>query len=700
MKIPSELNFSRRRRLPVIQGAEAAECGLACMAMVARYHGHDVDLNGLRQRFTLSMSGATLRSIMGFADSLGFAPRALRVDLPALDKVRLPAILHWNLNHFVVLKSVRNGKAVIHDPALGARTYTLAELSNHFSGVALELTPSDTFETVTARAPIKLTSLWSKMVGFWPAFFQILGLSLALQVAVFAMPFQMQLVVDEAIFRADRDLLTVLAIGFGVLVVVQATIEALRAWALQVFGQMLSFQMVGNLVRHMMRLPTDWFEKRNVGDIISRIGSAGAIQDVLTRGVIAAIIDGLMAIVAIIILLLYSPILTAVVVGAVAINLGLAFALFPALKARTEEQIIETAREQSHIMETVRAATTIKVMGREAERESSWRNLYANAVNAAISVGKFQISLTFTQGLVTGLQTVIVIYLGARTILAGDGFSVGMLFAFLSFRQTFTDRANALINQAIQFRFLNLHLDRLADIVTAEVETSSEAAPPRLDVRGAISLRDIDFRYGAADRMVLEGLNLEVQPGEFLAITGSSGGGKTTLLKLMLGLRTPTAGAIALDGQMATPDLWRAWREQVGVVAQDDRLLSGTIADNIAFFDPDLDMVRVQQAAMDAQVHDDIARTPMQYLSLVGDMGSTLSGGQKQRVLLARALYRKPRILILDEGTANLDVDTEEVIADLIAKLPITRIVVAHRPALLRRSDRILEVREGIAIPL
>ncbi|OYX54468.1 MAG: ABC transporter [Brevundimonas subvibrioides] len=695
MNIPSELNFARRRRLPVIQGAEAAECGLACMAMVARYHGHDVDLNGLRQRFTLSMSGATLRSIMGFADSLGFAPRALKVELSALSKVRLPAILHWDLNHFVVLKSVSGGKAVIHDPALGARTYSLDDLSNHFTGVALELTPSDTFEKVTARAPIKLSSLWSRMVGFWPAFFQILGLSLALQVAVFALPFQMQLVVDEAIFRADRDLLTVLAIGFGALVIVQSVIEALRAWALQIFGQMLSFQMVGNLVRHMIRLPSDWFEKRHVGDIISRIGSASAIQDVLTRGVIAAIIDGLMAVVAIIILLLYSPTLTAVVVGAVAINLILAFALFPAMKARTEEQIIESAREQSHIMETVRAATTIKVMGREAERESSWRNLYANAINADVSVGKFQISLGFTQGLITGLQTVIVIYLGARTILAGDGFSVGMLFAFLSFRQTFTDRANALINQAIQFRFLNLHLDRLADIVTAEIETSPAAAPPRLDVRGAMELRDIDFRYGAADRTVLEGLNLTVQPGEFLAITGASGGGKTTLLKLMLGLRHPTAGTITLDGQTATPDLWRAWREQVGVVAQDDRLLSGTIADNIAFFDPDLDMVRVQQAAYAAQVHEDIVRMPMQYLSLVGDMGSTLSGGQKQRVLLARALYRQPRILILDEGTANLDVKTEEVIADLIAQLPITRIVVAHRPALLQRADRVLVVESG-----
>lgn len=697
MRLPSELNFARRRRLPIIQGAEAAECGLACMAMIARYHGHDVDLNGLRQRFSLSMSGATLRSLMGLAEPLGLAARALRVELSALGKVRLPAVLHWDLNHFVVLKSVTGDKAVVHDPAMGARTYALDELSKHFTGVVLELTPADSFQRVTARAPIKLTSLWSRMTGFWSAFFQILGLSLALQVAAFALPFQMQLVVDEAIFRADRDLLTVLAIGFGALVVVQAAIEALRGWALQVFGHLLTFQMVGNIVRHLMRLPADYFEKRHVGDILSRIGSASAIQDVLTRGVIAAIIDGLMALVAVIILFLYSPLLAAVVVGAVALNFAIAFAVFPALKARMEEQIVERAREQSHIMETVRAATTIKIMGRESERESSWRNLYANVTNASVSVGKFNISLAFTQGLITGLQTVLVIYLGARVIIAGDGFSIGMLFAFLSFRQTFTDRATALINQAMQFRFLGLHLDRLSDIVTADAETTQSMGSPMI-VRGAIEVSDLSFRYGAADPLVLNGVNLKIEPGEFIAITGVSGCGKTTLMKLMLGLRAPSGGGIFLDDQPATPELWRAWREQIGVVAQDDRLLSGTIADNIAFFDPDLDMARAQEAAVAARIHDDIARMPMQYLSLVGDMGSTLSGGQKQRVLLARALYRQPKVLILDEGTANLDVETEELIGELIDALPITRVVVAHRPALLRRADRIVMMQGGALV--
>ncbi len=680
-----------KRALPVITAAEAAECGLACLAMVSRYHGHDVDLNGLRQRHALSLVGASLRSLIGIADQLGFSTRALRVELPALVKVNLPAILHWDLNHFVVLKSVGRRKLTIHDPAIGARTLSLEDASRHFSGVVLELERAASFQPIEARSSMKLSMLWSSMTGWWGALAGVLLLSLALQIAAFVAPLQMQLVVDQALAQVDPQLLTVIALAFGALVIVQNVIEALRGWALRVLGHLFSAQINGNLIRHLLRLPSDFFEKRHIGDIISRLGSTKQIQEAVTQGVAATVIDGAMACVAGIILFFYSTTLAFIVIGAIAINLGLFFALLPRMRQRMEESILAEAKQQSHLIETVRAATVLKLLGREAVREGAWRNLHADSTNANLAVGKFQISQTLIQGIVTGLQTVLVIYVAGQAILEGKGFSVGMLFSFLSYRQTFTDRAMALVNQIIQFRFLRLHIDRLSSIVTTPAEYSNEATV-ELAVQGHIRLKQVAFRYGAADPLVLEDVDLEIAPGDYVAFQGPSGSGKTTLLKLLLGLNQPSEGAIELDGQRATPERWRSWRSAVGIVAQDDRLLSGSIADNIAGFDPDLDMQRVVAAAAAAQVHADIMRTPMQYLTLVGDMGSTLSGGQRQRVLLARALYRNPKILILDEGTANLDERNETEITNLIEQLSITRIVVSHRPAVINRAKRVFTV--------
>ena len=631
---------------------------------------------------------------MTMAGQLDLSARAIKVEIEDLRDVALPAILHWNLSHFVVLKSVSRHTVVIHDPAIGAKTYSFSDLSDHFTGVALELAPAASFQKLTAKAPLRLNSLWTKISGLSTAVIQVIGLSVALQVVAFALPFEMQLVVDEAIMRNDVNLLSVLALGFGALFVTQVIIEALRNWSLQVFGYLLSYQIVGNILRHLMRLPATWFEKRHVGDILSRIASANAIQEILTHGIVAALLDGVMAVIAVAILFVYSPTLALVVLASVAVSATITAVTFPILRARTQEQIVDRAREQSFVMETVRASTTIKLMGRESEREGSWRNLYARVLNKSIAVGKFQIYIGSTQSLISGLQSVLIVYLGARMVLDGSGFSIGMLLAFLSFRQTFTDRVTTFVNQLMQFRFVGLHLDRLSDIVTAEAEPLEEA-PFTQGVAGGMSVKDVRFQYSPADRQVLRGVDIEIRPGEFLAITGESGGGKTTLFKLLLGLLTPTSGKIELDGQLATPQAWRTWRLAVGVVSQDDRLLSGTIADNIAFFDPNLDMQAVRAAAEAAQIHADITQMPMQYLSLVGDMGSSLSGGQKQRVLLARALYRKPKILMLDEGTANLDVKTEEIIAKLISGYDMTRIVVAHRPALLKRADRVLVVAAG-----
>lgn len=670
------------------------------MAMIARYTGHDVDLNGMRQRFPVSLAGTKLRALMDLAGQFGIATRALRADVEAVPRLRMPAILHWDLDHFVVLKAVRRGRVVIHDPALGRRVLGMSEFSRHFTGVVLELAPTARVAPVVARSPTHLKHLWSRLDGFWPALAQVLGLSALLQAAVFAAPFYLQLSVDEAIATGHVDLLDVLAIGFGGLVLVRVGLTALRSWTLQSIGFLMSFQIVGNLVHHLLRVRAAYFEKRHVGDILSRIESVRPIHEALTQGVASTFIDGLMALMAGVILFVYSPSLAALVIASVMLGLVYTYALYPAQRRHTEEQIVAAAKAHSHLIESLRASTVIKLTGREAEREGMWRNRYADVMNASFAAGRLSIGMTAGQGLISGLQIVLVVYLAARQIVADDSFSFGMLFAFMSFRQTFTDRSLALVNQVVQFSYLHLHLDRLGDIVHAERDTPSVPAEIASPILGGIAMRSLSFRYGAGEPLVLDDVGLDVPPGAFVAFTGPSGGGKSTLLKLMLGLYPPTSGDIRLDGALATPALWPSWRKHVGVVTQDDQLLSGTIADNISFFDPDIDMAKVRDAARAAKVHDDIVSMPMQYLSPVGDMGSTLSRGQHQRVLLARALYRDPQVLFLDEGTANLDQDTEAKIVELVASLPITRIVVAHRPALLQAADTVYRVVDGTVTPL
>lgn len=689
----------RRPRLPVVRAAEASECGLACMAMVAKYLGHDVDLNGMRQRFPVSLAGTRLRTLMDLAGQLGLATRALRTDLEALPRLRTPAILHWDLDHFVVLKAVNRRRAVIHDPALGRRVVSASTLSKHFTGVVLELAPTADMTPIVARTPTRLRHLWSRIDGFWAALAQVLGLSVVLQAAVFAAPFYLQLSVDEAITSGDLELLTILALGFGGLVAVRVAATALRSWTLQSIGCLMSFQIVGNLVHHLLRLRTAFFEKRHVGDILSRIESARPIHEALTQGVATTVVDGLMALGAAGILFLYSPLLAMVVLVSVALGLAATYALYPAQRRRTEDRIVASAKAHTHLVESVRASTVVKLTGREAEREGQWRNRYADVVNASFAAGKLSIGMAAGQGLISGLQTILVVYLAARLIIAGDGFTIGMLFAFMSYRRTFTDRSLALINQVVQFSYLRLHLDRLGDIVHAERDSPPVRARLAHPVRGGVAIRNLSFRYSAADPLLLDDVGFNVAPGSFVAFTGPSGGGKSTMIKVMLGLYPPTTGDILLDGMPAGPATWPDWRKHVGVVMQDDLLLAGSIADNIAFFDPQLDMRKVVDAAEAAKVHDDIVRMPMQYLSTVGDMGSTLSRGQHQRVLLARALYRDPRLLFLDEGTANLDEETEAKIVELISSLPITRIVVAHRPALLEAADTVYRVTDGTVTP-
>jgi len=699
----SLLNFAGRRRLPMIRQTEAAECGLACLAMVAGYYGHDIDLNTLRRRFPVSLKGANLKNLISTADHLNLGARALRVEMEGLRQLGKPAVLHWDMNHFVVLKAVTATHAFIHDPARGERKLRLKEVSPHFSGVALELTPTAAFERKDERARMKLADLWSRAVGLKRALAQIFVLSGLLQAVALATPFYMQIVVDEVLTKFDTDLLIVLALGFGMLVLIEAATTALRRFVILYAGNQLSFQMVANLFRHLMVLPLPWFEKRHIGDVVSRFSSTQPIRDMLTEGVVAAVIDGLMAVTTLVLIFIYSVTLGFVVLGAAGLYLVLRLALYRPFRRRTEDEIVTRAKEQSTFMESVRAIQSVKLFGREAERQAVWQNKFADAINARVRLGKLRISFETANTLLFGLENVLVVYLGARFVLAGE-LSIGMLFAFMAYKRHFIDNVSNLIERLIEFRLLELHLERIADIGHAEPEEGLNAPVPRTltgedaQLQGRIAVEDVSFRYGEGEPWVLSGANLEIAPGEMVVLVGPSGQGKTTLLKVMLALFTPERGTLAVDGRPIEQFGRSAYRSQIGAVMQEDALLSGSIADNISFFDPEPDEARIQKAAEMAAIHDEISAMPMGYDSLIGDMGTVLSGGQKQRVLLARALYREPRALFLDEGTANLDPASERHIVDLLAGMAITRVCVAHREAMMGVADRILRVERGQVI--
>lgn len=694
MKLPKSLLFFDRPQVPIIFQTEASECGLACVAMIAKYHGHDVDLNGLRQKFHFSMSGATLRNLIEIFTELSLSTRALRLELETLPYMKLPAILHWEHNHFVVLKSINATRAVIHDPSKGEVKISLGELSSKFTGIALEVIPAVEFKPIEAKSPIKMSMLWGKLHGFYKAVSLILLVSILLQLVAFASPFYMQLVIDHVIGNFDSELLLVISISFLVLVIIQAVTDLLREWLLQLFGQQFVYQIVGNIVRHLLRLPTSYFETRHIGDILSRMQSVKIIQESLTRGLISTLIDGGMAIIAAAILFYYSPTLFAIVFISLCILTFINTIASPLLQQKTEGQLVALSKEQTYLMETIRAVVTIKLLGKEAEREATWRNLYIKQLNGYIYVGRIQLGLNFFRNLILGIQYILIVHLGVGMILEKNGFSVGMLMAFLSFRQTFSDRAASFITQLLQLKTVKVHIDRLGDIISQESEARTNILF-NSESSGVLALENVSFRYGISDRFVLNEVNFSIKPGEFIAIKGVSGGGKTTLLKILMGLYEPTSGNIKLDNNLATKDAWRDWRSRCGFVLQDDRLLSGSIAENIAFFDDSLNMDKVIESAKSAQIHNEIVQKPMQYQTSIGDMGAALSGGQRQRILLARALYRNPEFLLLDEGTANLDEETEKEIALFIKQLPITRIVVAHRPALVELSDRQFELTEG-----
>jgi ATP-binding cassette, subfamily B, bacterial CvaB/MchF/RaxB len=686
-----------RHRLPVFIQTEATECGLCSLAMVAHYHGHRTDLPQLRLRFAISRKGATLEALMRIAEALGLQTRALRLEMEQLPQLLLPCVLHWDMNHFVVLRSVGAREAVIHDPAVGERRISLAEFGKHFTGVALEISAGPGFKAQADGPTPSLRALMGRVSGLGRGLAQIALLAVLLELITLATPFYLQWVVDHVLVTGDVDMLAVLGLGFGLLVLIHGVIHAVRGWFVVVLGTSLNFQWLGNVFAHLVRLPLDFFEKRHIGHILASFGSVGVIQRTLTTQFAQTAVDGLMTIGTLAMMLAYSPRLAAVSMASLGVYALLRRALFRAQREASAEQIVHAARQQTHLIETVGGIQSVRLFGKADVRRAGWLNMLADQFNADLRVQRLTLVHDTARLLLAGLERVLVVWLAARLVLAHQ-FTAGMLFAYMAYQWQFSTRVAALVDKLAELSMLKLHGERLADIVWQPQEDAAPLLPAERDLAHlelSVELRNLGFRYSPTEPPVLQGVNLRIEPGECVAITGASGCGKTTLVKVMLGLLAPTEGEVLVGGMRLQQLGLANYRRLVGTVMQDDRLFSGSIADNICFFDPDPQWERIVECAVRAGVEAEVTALPMGFHTLTGESGIGLSGGQKQRILLARALYQRPSMLVLDEATSHLDLGNERSVNETVRALNLTRVVVAHRPETIAMADRVLVMEAG-----
>ena len=663
--------------------------------MVAGHYGHRIDLASMRRRFAVSLKGATLKSLIAISQGMHLQSRPLKLGLENLADLKLPCVLHWDMNHFVVLTAVDRNVAVIHDPAVGTRRLSLAEVSKHFTGVALELSPSAQFRKAEETVQFSLLGLMGTVVGLKRGMTQILLMGIAMQVCALVTPFYLQWIVDEALVNGDHNLITVLGVGFLLLVGIQTAMTAVRSWITIVLATSLNFQWFGNAFSHLMRLPLPYFEKRHLGDIVSRFGSIQTIQRSLTSQFVDGVIDGLLVIGTLVAMSLYSISLTIVALVAIVLYVLLRTSMFRLLRDATAEQIIHAAKQQTHFMESARGMQSIRLFDRSQERRIGWLNALADQFNADLSIARLSVSYQTANGFLFSAERVIVIWMAALAVLDGR-FSVGMLFAYLSYKDQFTQRLAALVDKVFEFRMLRLHGERVADIVLTEPE--ADAQDVEIDsssITPSIELRNVSFRYADGEPEVIKELNLKIPAGQCVAIAGASGSGKTTLIKLMLGLVEPTTGDVLVGGIKLSSLGLTAYRKMMSTVMQEDYLFAGSIGDNISFFDPTPVQERIESTAQLAAIHSEIMAMPMGYNTLVGDIGTGLSGGQKQRILLARALYKSPSMLCLDEATSHLDVWNEQLVNAAIKHIPLTRVIVAHRPETIAMAQRVVVLERG-----
>ena len=679
MNISDYIHFGRNK-LPLFTQSEVAECGITCVSMIAYFHGYKTNMIAMRQKYPAGNQGITVKQIIAIGNDIGFNSRVLKLDLGQLSKIKQPAILHWNFNHFVVLRSVTKKGIVIHDPAKGKVNLTWNEVSDAFTGIAIELLPTSDFRAKDERVKLPIRAFLGRVDGLGASLMKIFAVACMLQLFLLAYPYHIRLVVDHGIGTSSSEFLWWCFWGFMLVVVLSTLAKVTRAYAIMFLDKSLSFQVKANIQKHLLNLPLGFFETRHVGDIKSRFEAFNEVQRMISRGFITAFVDGLLSITTLVIMFSYQPSLAIVSLIFMCL-LYVSRYFFTIQENKHLEQLLnKQAKENSHFIETIRAIMPIKSFAKENNRLSSWMNLFADTINSSIKREKSMIAADILQSLIGKVEHLVIVLVGASLIIEQQ-FTLGMFLAFLAYRQQFSDSSQSLVESLSRFKVAGTYLRRMSDIVLHPTEDKSNQAaiPFTGGIKGGISLKGVSFRYSDSTPWIYKDLSFDIHAGESVVITGRSGLGKTTLLKIMIGLLPTKDGDVLIDGVSLKNISSQFYRHQIATVMQNDQLFNGSLVENITFFEPNPSMERVKEAAQGAAIWQDILAMPMGLHTQVGDLGSSLSGGQKQRILLARAFYTNPKVLFLDEATSHLDVDTEKSVNQFLKSRNITRISVAHR---------------------
>ncbi|ELS05077.1 ABC-type bacteriocin/lantibiotic exporter with N-terminal double-glycine peptidase domain [Xenococcus sp. PCC 7305] len=689
------------RRYPFYQQHSASDCGVACLIMVGQYWGKHFGLNELRNIANVDRSGASIKGLISAAEYLGFAPRPVKADLPGLAKQELPAIVHWEGNHYIVVYKITRDRVIVADPDIGRRMLTRQEFVTGWSGYTLLLQPTAKFAQ-TPEAKQNLGKYIALLKPYWLVLSEIFIASLAIQVIGLFSPIFTQVLLDKVVVQ--QSVSTLIAIGSGLLIfsLFRIAISNLRRYLLYHTANKLDLSLIVGFISHTFQLPLSYFETRYVGDITSRISENRKVRSFITGDAITTLLDILSVFIYIILMFWYSWQLSLMALVVIPIFAITTVFTTPFLLKISRESFTARTKQKSYLIEALTGIGTIKSMG--VERSVRWR--WEDLINKSIKInfsGKLirqRINIC-TDVIDTTLDTALLVF-GIWQVI-NNQLTIGQLIAFNMLVDRVISPFKRLISLWNDFQEIRIAMERLDDVVNSPPETNLTNANlvtlPTL--QGHIRFDNVSFRYNLeSPNNTIENLSFEIHPGQTVALVGRSGSGKTTIAKLMLGLYTPTQGKIFVDNYDLNNIHLHSLRKQTGVVDQDTFLFGGTIQENLTIAHPNASFSQIQQAVKLAGAKDFIANFPLRYETQIGEGGGLLSGGQRQRLAIARALLGKPRLLIFDEATSNLDAESERIIQhnlNTILKNQST-LIIAHRLSTVRNADLILVMDNGLLV--